>query len=518
MLVVIIVIIAIICGVAAICIKLIVFDSSPQKLAEKYVSDNMIKEAIGEYKKLLKKSPNNMLTYYKLGELYLKNKSYDEGIECFEKIVSFGKYDKGLNKYKVLKKLGRAYLLNDEVDKAFGLYCDILNENHNDEEALLQVGFSSLGQEMFDVAFETFEKLLTVTANANFEVYFGAGIAALQLSRLTEAIEHFKSALKLLPESDIANLAIAFAFKKKKEYQHAIEYLQKISNSSNDHDAIFIASRLSGILHYQHNAPNPALKIYERLLDAARSSRSEEELKMVLYDMGFICVACERVEDALNHWQELQGLDANYKKVRKLANKVMTEIENNIAARKDLLKNEELGVFVNEWLNETFPEKYIWRICGLKSQHLYDLQAIYNNSKGAEKQQAASEDSSQLIEKLNGLDFEKFKKVAGRVVQKMGYTINETLNTYKESDGIDFKATSGNRASVLIWVRKWKGVSIGEIPINDFAQAVRDLGADEGVFIATAKLTSQGVALLKTMPNIKFVSSFELSSFLSGLV
>ena len=48
---VVILIITIICSLTAICIKFIVFDSSPLKLVEKYISDNMIKEAIGEYQK-----------------------------------------------------------------------------------------------------------------------------------------------------------------------------------------------------------------------------------------------------------------------------------------------------------------------------------------------------------------------------------------------------------------------------------------------------------------------------------
>ena len=516
--VVIIIIALIICSVIAVCIKFVVLDNTPMKLAEKYASDNMINEAIAEYKKILAKSPNNMLVYYKIGNLYLKNKSADEGIACFEKIINSGKYDKDLSKHKVFKKLGKAYLLNSEVEKAFETYCDVINENPNDEEALLQTGFLLLGQEAFDIAAKTFERLLEITKNVSFEAYFAVGMTALQLSKISEAIKHFKSALKLSPESDIANLAVAFAFRKKNDYPNAIDYSQKVIKPSNGGDASFIAERLTGILHYQNNDANSAFKIYENLLNTVRTSRSEEELKMILYDIGFICIACEKSELAMNYWSELQVLDADYKKTSKLIIKLMQEIENNQVTRKDLFKDEALGSFIREWNQSVFPENYIWKICGLKASQSYNLRAIYD--KAAEKKQAASlEDVAKLMEKLNNLDAEKLQILAGRVVQKMGYLVSEVLDTYKESDGVDLRGTSPNKASVLIWFRKWDGsAAIGEIPINDFAQAVRDSGADEGLFIATAQLVPHAAELLKTMPKIRFVSMPELSPMLIGLL
>ena len=503
------VVIVIICIGLALYIKFVALDINPLKLAERYVSKNMINEAIDEYKKLLNNDPYNVFICYKLGDLYLKRKLADEGVECFKKIINIGDYNQDISKHDVFKKLAKAHLLGKQIDEAFELYCDILHENPNDEDALSQVGFLSLGQEMFDIAYKTFEKLLK-TKKLTFEVCFAAGMAALQLSMFSEAIEHFKSALELSPESSIANLAAAFAFKEKNEYQQAIKYAQKVTKLSNN-DASFIAERLSGILYYQDNNANSAFQLYENLLNIARNSRSEDELKMILYDMGFICIACEKSGDAMTYWNELYKLDENYKRIEKLIGKFA---EGGQISGKDLLKNGSLGSFASEWIYDAFPANYIWRICGLRASEFFDLRVIYDR----DRTQVIPKETFELVEKLNSLDSENLKMLAGNIVQKMGYFINETLNTYKDFDGIDFTATSPNKVSTLVWFRKWNGVNIGEIPINNFGQAIRDFGMEEGLFITSGELTPQTEELLKSMPQVKMVSLPDLVPLLSGLI
>ena len=503
------VVILIICVGFAFYVKFVALDVNPLNLAERYASKNMIKEAIEEYKKLLNNDPYNVLICYKLGDLYLKRKLADESIEYFQKIVNLGEYSQDVSKQEVFKKLAKAHLLSNQIDEAFELFCEVLYENPNDEDALLQVGLLSLGQEMFDIAYKTFEKLLKAK-KLTFEVCFAAGMTALQLSMHSEAIEHLKSALELSPESSIANLAIAFAFREKKEYQQAIKYAQKVTKLSNN-DASFIAERLSGILYHQDNNINSAFQLYENLLNITRDSRSEEELKMILYDMGFICIACEKFEDAKNYWNELYKLDANYKRVEKLVDRFS---EGGQAVGKDLLKEGALGSFMSEWIYDAFPENYIWKICGLRASEFFDLRVIYDR----DRTPIIPEETFELVEKLDSLDSENLKMLAGNVVQKMGYFINETLNTYKDFDGIDFIATSPNKAPTLVWFRKWNGVNIGEIPINDFGQAVRDFGVEEGLFITSAELTPQTEELLKAMPQVRMVSLPDLVPLLSGLI
>jgi restriction endonuclease Mrr len=109
--------------------------------------------------------------------------------------------------------------------------------------------------------------------------------------------------------------------------------------------------------------------------------------------------------------------------------------------------------------------------------------------------------------------------VAYRVCEKLGLIIDEILNTYRESDGVDFLAfQKDNKTKTLVWVRRWKGTSVGEIPLRNFAQAINDAKAKQGYFITTSPLTPSAESILKNLEKVNVIYPEEMLKLLKGLV
>jgi restriction endonuclease Mrr len=103
--------------------------------------------------------------------------------------------------------------------------------------------------------------------------------------------------------------------------------------------------------------------------------------------------------------------------------------------------------------------------------------------------------------------------------EKLGIVIDDILTTYRESDGVDFMGhTKDNKLKTLVWVRRWKGTQIGEIPIRNFAQAINDMKAKQGYFVTTSGLTAAGEAVLGDMGKVIVIYPDELAKLLKGMI
>jgi len=101
----------------------------------------------------------------------------------------------------------------------------------------------------------------------------------------------------------------------------------------------------------------------------------------------------------------------------------------------------------------------------------------------------------------------------------MGYAVDEILTTYREADGVDFLAHSlAEKEKVLIWVRRWKGTKVGEIPLRNFAQAINDIKAKNGLFITSTELTPSAEGSMNMLSKVTVVYPDQLAALLADLI
>ncbi|MBN1496641.1 MAG: restriction endonuclease [Spirochaetes bacterium] len=498
---------------------------NPLNRADRFLSQSMVNEAILEYKKILDDNPDDYVAHWRLATILFDRREIDEGVHHLEEILRVNSYNYEVEKAAVERKLAEAYLLRDDLQKAFQNYFDVLREYPGDEEALYQVAFILLGQEYFDLAQRYFERLLRVV-DKNFEILFGAGIASYQNQKTNEPVEYFKDALAIEPRSDIGNLAMAFALQRKCDYKTALGHARVILDGSGDDNALFIARRLYGILCVQAKRPAEGVKALQPLLEQARSGDMNEELAVVLYDLGFAALSAEMAELAYDAWNELYQLNRNFRNVQFLVPQLRREIDtlNKPGAPE---AEESVMNYTDDWLRDTFPAGFLWDICGLKAERTIDLSGILSSARADVSREDSSQkrttgisgDADERVEALGRLDMENFRIIANRVVGKLGYRVDEILPTYREGDGVDFLAfNTATKEKVLVWVRRWSNIRISEIPLRNLAQAVNDIKAKQGVFITTSELTEAGMAAVQRLQKIRVVFPQELGGLLAGLI
>jgi tetratricopeptide (TPR) repeat protein len=495
---------------------------NPVNKAEQYLKSNMLFEAILEYKKALDKNPDDFLVHARLADIYLMQNEIDLAVLHLEKIIELNKFNYEVERLDVEKKLARAYESRDETERSFQVYLDILKFFPVDPDALYNVAFIALGQEEFEIAQRYFEKLVKQMPNS-FDVVFGAGICSYQNQRINDSSNYFKSAVSLNPSSDIANLAAAFAYQRKSDYRQAISYVQKVTSAHNEPDVLFIAKRLHGLLLVQSKKYEEAVKLFEDILEFVKKSELQDEYLMTLYDLGFACVKAEKTSQAYDYWNELYKQDKSYQSVQALVMILRREMEldyRNVREESEHTVDEHM----EKWLAEGFPGDFLWNICGLKSDHAINIKGIVTTARistgQSESQEfrVSSEINFENIQRFIELNVENFRILSSRLVVKLGYKVDQILQTYRENDGVDFLAVSPEKDKVLVWVRRWTKTRVGEIPLRNFAQAINDMKVKKGIFITSSELTPSAENSLSNLSKVIIIAPDELASLLEGMI
>ncbi|TAL39116.1 MAG: tetratricopeptide repeat protein [Spirochaetes bacterium] len=495
----------------------------PSFRAAAYEKQNMVYEAIIEYKKVLDQRPKDFMAHYRLANLYLQLNEIDQAILHLERVIEINKYNYEIDRLDIEKKLADSYYRRDDVEKAFQTYLDILSVYPGDPDALYHAAFISLGQEEFDFAQKHFERLVKVNKN-DFEVFFGAGICSYQNQKLNEAINNFKLAVSINPYSDAANLAMAFANQKKRDFKQAIPYAIALRDRTPDASVKYLALRLHAFLLLQAKKNEEALKVFQEVVDFTRENDMQNELMLALFDIGYANLRSERSTQALEYWNELYRIDKTYNDIYRLVTQLRREIDIDLKSLRD---DFEISIMdnIDEWIQNPFPATFLWDICGLKSERKLDLKNIMVTARIARTREgegtplAADGDTMELIDKFCQLDSENFRIIANRVVGKMGYKVDQILQTYREADGVDFMAyDAATKDKTLVWVRRWTKTMVGEIPLRNFAQAINDAKAKKGLLVTASDLTEPAKANLDKLPKVNVIFPEELGVHLKGII
>ncbi len=493
---------------------------NPMTRAQFYIKQKQYDEAITEYKRALYLNPNASSVHYQIADLYLLLNKYDEAIFHLNEIIRIDRYDYEVEKLDVEKKLAKAHIAVSNIAEAVQTYINILNIYPEDIEALYHVSFSILGQEEFDIALKYFSRLIKF--RDSFEIYFGTGICHYQSGKFAEAAANFREALTIKPDSDIANLSVAFALMRDGNYKEATTYARKLATSTGKENVRFISARLLAVLLILSGKENEGVAVLEKLLESVRNKNTEDELKFVLYDLGFACVKAGKPNKARGYWNEIDQKDSEFKNVNAMLKLLDKEL--NPQARET---NGDFEIYAadntDEWLANVFPRDFLWDICGLKSEKKLDIRNMLVTTRVAGGKAEAAEipaegfDFSDRLEKFWSLNNENFRIVSNRLASKMGYKVDEILQTYRDADGVDFLAKADGQR-VLIWVRRWKDTKVGEIPLRNFAQAINDIKAAKGIFITTSELTEPALNAMKTLNKVTVIYPKEVNSLLKGLI
>lgn len=494
----------------------------PKNKAEEFLELKRYDDAILSYKKILEKKPNDPSILFKLSDVYLAIGEVDQAALCLESILENQIFTYEIDKLAVQKQLGKIYYARDEIEKTFELYANVVQMYPGDSEALYHLAFIALGQEEYGVAQRYFDKLLK-NSDLGFDVYFGAGICSYQNQKINECVEYFKKALDLQPNSQIATLATSFAYWRKREYPKAYVYAEKMEPLSDSMEVTYIAKRLCAFLLLLLKKDDSAFKKYEELIEFTKESQMDEEYLLTLYDIGFAAVKSDKIKRAEHFWKLLSKEKRNFRNIQNLIMTLQREMEGADSSVFD----DSIYDDMEHWLHTYFPENFLWNICNIKSEYVFDIKKystinrVKTESTGTSftSEAGAIAKGGNNMESFIALDNENFRIIANRLVQKLGYRVDEILSTYKDPDGVDFMGVDKNtNEKTMVAVRRWKSMKVGSIPLRNFAQTVNEMKAQRGLFVTTAELNEGAVSSLASLTKVEVVLPEDVEKELGGLL
>jgi len=185
------------------------------------------------------------------------------------------------------------------------------------------------------------------------------------------------------------------------------------------------------------------------------------------------------------------------------------------------VKEESASIMetITAWMEEAFPQNLLWDMCGLKGSKRYNLKDVVVTTRITFDDGKPSSTSDDIIQKYIALDTENFRIISNRLASKLGFKVDQILQTYREADGVDFLAVNPEtKDKVLIWVRRWTKTNVGEITLRNFAQAINDMKVKQGILITTADLTDIAKETLKQLSKILVIYPDEIEKLLRGLL
>jgi tetratricopeptide (TPR) repeat protein len=287
------------------------------------------KEAIENYKNVMKRSPKDISSINNMGYAYLKMQDYGKALECFNQAFTInpknslslkymgdyfsqlGKYDDAINYYQksldidprdaaTSYSLGIAYIVKGQPDLALRFFIDATTidpENflYQSELGLL---YTRLNPPQWDNARVALKKAIELNSNDDLS-YLGLGDVLLGMGLFTQALENYQKALSLNPENPEHSAALSTAYSRLRMWDEALRYAKmanqkaKEKDSSNDRYTHYI-----GLVYHDMGLFYFDQKQYEDAINEFKEATKYKEFETTYYSLYLSYYELNKFNDA----------------------------------------------------------------------------------------------------------------------------------------------------------------------------------------------------------------------------
>jgi len=179
-----------------------------------------------------------------------------------------------------------------------------LAQNPNDTEALYIVANAYFDEEIWDRAMKTYETLIDHLSSTNtqsaeqFDIYLRYGISARKLNMLDQAYRGFSTARTFKQDNFEANYELGALEFERKNYEKAVQLLQKARNLNPDSPAVL---RYLGHALFRLKKPKEAMSFIRKAIDLAPDDKES------LYTLGECYQEANQIEQAVRIFNHLRA-------------------------------------------------------------------------------------------------------------------------------------------------------------------------------------------------------------------
>ncbi|TKB09145.1 tetratricopeptide repeat protein [Desulforhopalus sp. IMCC35007] len=199
------------------------------------------------FRQLLEQNPESYFTILSLARLLNQKNEYNEAAELYEKALT-------LNWSKELAfEIGYLYSSRDEFEKALRIYTTITDNDKFDERALLSRIQTLLDLNRLEEANTSLENIRQFSENPD-HIDLIISKVYLQQDRIAEAKEILERLAKL-PDSSEASYMLALLAYREQKYTKSLEYADNITaDSDNFEEAVYLKVKVLQKLNKQNEA------------------------------------------------------------------------------------------------------------------------------------------------------------------------------------------------------------------------------------------------------------------------
>ena len=220
-----------------------------------YLGEGKHEKAVAEFKKVLKKDPQNIDVYTCLGAVYQAMGQNDLAIEAYQHALSLG--PDHLNN---LLQLGNLYIKTKQEEKGKAVFEKILQVNEKCKEAYINLGVYYIGQENWAEARPLLEKALllepkdVLAKNHLVSVYHKQG-------ETEEAIALCREILAANPKEPSALNNLGCILMDQKKYPEALESFEILAEMRPDYPQ---AQQYMGMIHFYQRSFDKAMDAFQK--------------------------------------------------------------------------------------------------------------------------------------------------------------------------------------------------------------------------------------------------------------
>ncbi len=162
-------------------------------LAQEYLKEDKLEEALNIISHLEKLQPNNVSLLMAVGNMFLDYGECDKAIERYKKIVKLSPYN-----YGSFYNMGDAFMGKGDIDSAISCYQKAISINPKFEWAYNNLGMAYKEKMQFDEAIDCFKKVIEI--NPKFVIAYNNLANALSFrGDHNEALAYYRKALEIDP-------------------------------------------------------------------------------------------------------------------------------------------------------------------------------------------------------------------------------------------------------------------------------------------------------------------------------
>ena len=164
-----------------------------------YMKLDMYKEAIEAYKQVIRIDPDNVSAHSNLGEIYKKLDMHKEAIEAFKQVIRINPDDALTH-----RGIGLKYMELGMYKEAIEVYKQVIRTNPDDALAHYSLGLAYHGSGMYKEAIEIFKQVIKTNPD-DATAHSNLGLTYYALGMYKEAIEAYKQAIRIEPDNALAH-------------------------------------------------------------------------------------------------------------------------------------------------------------------------------------------------------------------------------------------------------------------------------------------------------------------------